>query len=489
MYQERDDGLDRNKDREERQRHKGQSGANCSIGGRHWSPEICLNDEQQAVATHLRHRPQEGKRTPDGAGNEQECSQKSAHCTPLENAPRPYGNPSRRSIVPARTRVMQNTLDESEPVLASARFQFGDLMHLLLSPIALVLAAFIAPTICLAGDASPHYDKDQITAHSNAFRGVAEVLQVAYMPLERKLSRTDSLLAELDLNLALSTGSVDAAQHKLWVARLNERSGVFGPEFEAIQSRIRQLETGFEESFQAALDRALAALRADGVEPIPCAPRAAGLGSMAPGFADPKSSCPGENLSTRIAGMWDQDPALKASLEALVEAPWPDVTSYADPAQTVAVGDLPASSDWLSPAHLGSAIPEAIELIDAVERIADRARSSLRAAYDQLDREASDFKEKRAAISDMAKGIRAFAEDAKAAAGEEIFASLTRSRRKGRKAGWSKVSVCLNPTGWGGCAGKDRTDEVTEALVADRTLQKSLDKIREGLVPPVSTLP
>ncbi len=319
-------------------------------------------------------------------------------------------------------------------------------MRLFSSSIILALAIIGAPAVGLGQEANPHYDKDQITANSNAFRGVAEVLQVAYMPLERKLSRTDSLLAELDLNLALSMGSVDGAQHKLWVARLDERSGMFGPEFEAIQARIHQLEMGFETSFQAALDRALTVLRAEGIQPIPCAQKAASLGSMAPDFAGNSSNCPGEDLSGRIAAMWDQDLELKAALSALVEPPWPGVTSYESPAQSVAVGDLPSSSDWLSPSNLGSAIPEAIELIDAIERMANKARSALRANYQELDRQAPEFKDQRAAISAMAKGIRTFSEDAKAAAGKEIFTSLARSRRKGRKAGWSKVSVCLNPT-------------------------------------------
>ena len=362
-------------------------------------------------------------------------------------------------------------------------------MRLSFSSIALALAVVGAPAVGLSQDANPHYDKDQITASSSAFRGVAEVLQVAYMPLERKLSRTDSLLAELDLNLALSMGSVDGAQHKLWAARLDERSGVFGPEFEAIQDRIRQLETGFEASFQAALDRALAVLKAEGVQPNPCEPRSAGLGSMAPGFAGNSSSCPGEDLSGKIASMWDQDPELKEALAALVESPWPEVTSYESPAQSVSVGDFPSSADWLSPSNLGSAIPEAIELIDAIEQMANKARASLRANYQALDREAPEFKDQRAAISAMAKGIRAFSESAKAAAGREVFTSLERSRRKGRKAGWSKVSVCLNPTGWGGCAGKDRTDEVAEVLVADRKLQKSLNRLLEALEPPATALP
>ena len=338
-------------------------------------------------------------------------------------------------------------------------------------------------------DASPHYDKDQVTAASKAFLSVAADLQEAYLPLEQSLSRTDSLLAELDLNLALSKGAVDAAQHKLWSARLDERSGVFGPEFEAIQLRIQELEAGFEVSFQGALDRALTKLKADGVEPAPCAAKAAGIAAMAPGFASGKAKCPGEDVSLKIASMWDNDPQLTAQLAALIEPAWPGVTSYSESAPSVATGGFAGNNDWLSPANLGAAIPEAIELIDAIERMAAKSRNALRASYQGLDREAPGFKEQRLAVSALAKGIRSFSEDAKKAAGEALFESLNRVRRKGRKAGWSEVTVCLNPTGWEGCSGTDRTDDVAEAMVADRKLQKALAKLLEGLEPPSVELP
>ena len=346
-----------------------------------------------------------------------------------------------------------------------------------------------APGSARGQEASPHYDKDQVTAASKAFLSVAAELQEAYLPLEQSLSRTDSLLAELDLNLALSKGSVDSAQHKLWSARLDERSGVFGPEFEAIQLRIQELEGGFETSFQGALNRALKALKADGIEPTPCGAKAAGIAAMAPGFASGKAKCPGEDFSLKIASMWDKDPELTAQLAALIEPAWPGVTSYSEPAQSVATGDFAGNNDWLSPANLGSAVPEAIEFIDAIERMANKARNTLRTSYQGLDREAPDFKEQRLAISALAKGVRSFSEDAKKAAGEALFDSLNRVRRKGRKAGWSGVSVCLNPTGWEGCSGTDRTDEVAEAMVADRKLQKAMAKLLEGLEPPPTDLP
>ncbi len=362
-------------------------------------------------------------------------------------------------------------------------------MRWLVPSLGLLIITLSASSNAHSANASPHYDKDQITSASKAFSGVAEQLQSAYLPLERELSRTDSLLAELDLNLALSAGSVDAAQHKLWTARLDERSGVFGPEFEAIQARIRTLEGGFEVAFQGALERALGSLQAQGIEAVPCSSKGGGLGSMAPGFARSGSQCPGEDLSKRIAEMWDQDPKLAEELTALTAERWPTVTAYEGASDAVTTGEFTAGEAWLSPSNLASAIPEAIELIDTIDRMANEARESLRTSYQGLDRDAPNFKDQRAAISSLAKGIRAFSEQAKAAAGEELFSSLQRARRKGRKAGWDGVVACLSSTGWGGCHGKDRTDEVAEVLSADRKLQKALAKLLANLEKPPQVLP
>ncbi len=358
------------------------------------------------------------------------------------------------------------------------------------TPLLLVLFLLV-PCLAAAEGAweGAHYDKRAITNASSAFRAVGTSLQNSYLPLEREVSRTDSLLAELDLNLALTQGAVDAAHHKLWTARLNERSGVFGPEFEAIQAHIGSMETVFMNAFEGSLVRALASLKAEGVDARPCDAPSGGLEAMQPGFSKTSSGCPGEDVSVRIAALWDKDAELKATLETAISSPWPAMTSYREQSVSVAMGKHPASDNWLSPANVAAAIPEAAELIDAVDRMADAARKDLRAAYQALDPESKSYKDQTNMVREKARGVRLFAEDAKASVGKELWVSLTRARRKAKKAGWDDVVVCLNPGGWGGCEGADRGDEVAAVITGDKRLQKALAKLLRELVPPDVSVP
>jgi len=346
-----------------------------------------------------------------------------------------------------------------------------------------------APCSAQSGDNPAFYDKDAITGASEAFKSVAGALEKNYLPLEREISRTDSLLAELDLSLALSNGAVDGAHHKLWTARLNERSAVFGMEFEAMQARIGELEEGFELGFQGALDRALLALSAEGIEPAPCAARPAGMGGIGPGFAQGSGGCDGEDLSARIAAMWDKDPILKAHLDEVIGKAWPTVTTYNEQSAAVTTSDHVPGSSWLSPAAFAGAIPEAAEYIDTVDRMAETARRELRATYAGLNPESERFKEQSDIVRERARGIRTFTESSKADAGKDLWAAVERARRKGKKAGWSGVVVCLNPSGWGGCEGNDHTDDVAATVNADKKLRKALTAGRTRLESPDVSVP
>jgi len=360
------------------------------------------------------------------------------------------------------------------------------IQHLALSALLVLLAA---PAAAQDTDTSPWYDKDTITSSSAAFGGVSSALQKSYLPLERQVSRTDSLLAELDLSLALSSGVVEPAQHKLWTARLNERSGVFGPEFEAVQARIQDLEIEFEGAFQSALDRALAVLASEGIIAVACDAPAPALGGIGPGFAGGQGKCAGEDLSPRIAGLWDADATLKADLDAAMARAWPTVSTYQDQALAVVTAGQEPGATWLSAADLAGSVPEVIEYIDAVDRLADIARKDLRRTYQELDRDSEQWKELSETVRARARGIRAFAEASKAKAGSELFAALERARRKGRKAGWDDVVICLNPGGWGGCEGADRSDEVAEAIHADKKLSRALAKLLAALQGPDVSVP
>lgn len=342
---------------------------------------------------------------------------------------------------------------------------------------ALLISTLLLSTPALAGEPG-HFDRDEVVAASQAFRGVASASTAALEPRERGLTRTDQALADLDLSLALTRGSLGASHHDLWVARLDERSTRFGQEFETLQGQLTAMSVGFEEAFEAALVRATEGMAADGVPVSECAPKPALLGGIPqPGQASSASSCPGENRSPQVAKRWDADPELKAALAAIDPAAFQDVTLYEDaqPALALGAGSGPM---WLHPAALVEQLPEAIELIDAVDRRASEGRERLLEARSEIGADDPDGRKK---IVERARGVRGWAEDHKAAVGSTLWSALERLRKKGKKAGWSSVGVCLNPAGWNGCGGEDVTVEVAEVLLADKKLARELAAALEAL--------
>lgn len=351
-------------------------------------------------------------------------------------------------------------------------------MHLLV-PLLCLLS-----TSALAGDAG-HFDREKVVGASAAFRAVSVASTSALEPRERALTRTDQALADLDLSLAVARGGIDAAQHDLWTARLDERSTRFGQEFGLLQDQLTAMSVGYEAAFEGALLRALDALAAAGTPVAECAAAPSLLGGLAqPGGAtSSKSTCPGVDRSADIAAAWDADPALKATLDTMDPAAFQDVTSYRGEEPPLAVGSG-AGPMWIHPAALVEQLPEAIEVIDTVDRRSDEARVALRAARSEIPSDAPDLDQRRTTIVTRARGIRAWGADGKAAVGAALWASLERSRKKGRKAGWSDAGLCLNPAGWAGCPGDDVTSEVAEALLADKKLLKELLGILDGLGSP-----
>lgn len=351
--------------------------------------------------------------------------------------------------------------------------------------IRLILLLLIAtPALAVADEPAPagHFDRDAVVAASRLFGAANAVASKALGPQERALSRTDGSLADLDLALALSHGSIDDAQHALWTARLEERSGLFGQEFEALQEQITALGAGYEQAFEAALGRALAAL--PGIEECAPTPLTMGGGLAGPGGAPPGRACPGPDRSAEVAKAWDADPELRAFVAEQEAASWQQITTY-DASQPVLALDGHPGPSWLNPADLVQLVPEAIEAIDTVDRKAESARKDLLRERAEIDPEAAEADEQRKAIVLRARALRAWSADRKAEAGALVMAAVARARRKGKKAGWAEVGACLNPAGWGGCVGDEVTDDVAERVSEDKKLIKELDAWRESLpLPP-----
>jgi len=339
----------------------------------------------------------------------------------------------------------------------------------------LLLLLITSPALAADGGS---FDRDAVVGASAAFRSVAEAQSAAFGPIERSLEATDRALAEMDLSLALTRGTVDGPQHDLGRALLDERSARFGAEFGEIQTKLDAISAGYETAFEAALSRALATL--PGV--TECTPTGGVLGGLSgPGSLSARKTpaCPQPDRSADVAAAWDADAELKAALETLA-ASWPSITTYsgAEPPQSLGAG----AGSWVSPAGLAELLPQAIELIDTIERRVEEVRNGLREERAGLDPEAEGALDAAKSIAARARAAREWGEDRKAEVGVILWGALDRNRKRaGKKGGWGDAGACLNPGAWGACTGDDHTDAVTETLTADKKLSKELGKALDGL--------
>lgn len=356
-----------------------------------------------------------------------------------------------------------------------------------------LFALLLLASPALANQVEPepagHYDRDAIVGASTLFRGLAERQGAALRPLERNLGRTDKALAGLDMALALTAGAIDQAHHDLWSAKLAERSTRFGGEFQVIQEQLDERGLAYEQAFEAALQRVLMNMP-KGAAMVECSDAAADPFALTgPGGQTAREECPREDVSAKIAAAWDADPALIAALDAIDGESWPAVTTYTEPQATLGLGGAAAGATWIWPPDLVDSIPEGIELVDEITARTDAGRQRLLAARDALDPKAEDAEAKVEVIRTRARGLREWSEAHKGDVGAALWATVDKARRKGKKEGWGDVGICLNPQDWGGCEGRDVTEEVAELLLADKKLSKELAGLLGSLGEPDVSLP
>jgi len=297
----------------------------------------------------------------------------------------------------------------------------------------------------------------------------------------------DGALASLDLNLALSKATVERAQQELWSARLDQRAGEFSSFFDAFQARFYEDGTAYEAIFVAALERAVKTLSDETATTISeCAQKGnSPFGMSGPGGTS-GAACAGEDFSVKIAAHWDQDSELAAQLAALAAKPWPTLTAFegAEPALSRSTAAASTQDGWLMPSRLVANIPEATELLDAIEIRTEDARRELIAESRALPDSQEAAEQKLAAIRERAKGVRSYAETAKAELGEALWQSLDRATKRNKTLKKKQIGICMNPEDWGSCTGEDFTPAVGDVLLADRKLQKTLAKLLAGLGTP-----
>ena len=346
-----------------------------------------------------------------------------------------------------------------------------------------------ASTPALAGEPA-HYDPDKVVAASSLFGGALARSAESFGPVDRTISSVNRSLGELDLNIALTVGAVDAAQHQLWDARLDERATTFSNEADVVQAQIAREEAVYIDGSAAALERAREALTAKGFDPIvECASKAQGLaGIQGPGGSSSSADCEGTDVSDQLAKLMDEDAELASAFAAVAAEGWPSVTSYSEAQPPLGLGGATGGATWVLPGDLAESIPEAIEYLDAIDNESARARAELIDAKNALDREDPDLEAKIGAIRDRAIQLREWGEARKAELGGRLWGGLERARKKGKKDGWADVGVCMNPDAWGGCDGRDVTDPVADVMVDDRKLRKELVDLLEAMDSPDMSL-
>ena len=351
--------------------------------------------------------------------------------------------------------------------------------------IALLFTTLLGVQPVLADESAAHYSAEKVMAQSALFSGLNKQQLAVVAPLESAMQRMDSSLAELDLAIALSEGWVDGAQRDLWSARLAERAGTFGQFFDSFQARFNEQGIAYERIFSAAIERSTAALAKElGGPVVECSPNQATFGLSGPGGAGAKK-CPGENVSTKLAAAWDADTVLASELETLGDAGWPELASYVGgEAPLPTSGNTGSPESWFSLSLVARGIPEAAELLDAIDIAAEDARRALVAQSRAIDPSSPDGEAQAAAIRASAKKLRAYSETAKANVGDALWSAFGRVSKRNKALRASAPGFCFNPVDWEACSGSDRSVEVREALMDDRKLVRELQKQLEKLGTP-----
>jgi hypothetical protein len=315
--------------------------------------------------------------------------------------------------------------------------------------------------LCLAnaaGDAGPAYfHPDDVAAKSSLFAVSSEKMSSRFDAVQREMDRASVALEALDRNATLLGGRAPEP-FRTWAQDTRKQAN---GEFLTIQRFVDTLTTDFQKTFEAALDRAIAAMPPDS-RPSPC--RKIGVA----GFTGPGASvghCTGEDRNAALANVLDADPALARDVHAMLALEWPAFHVASAPQVPVAVTGTARVID------LDSVVGRLVkEKVDALGAAHDDALEPVRADLE------SDQENTRAKAVAQGQALRAHYEAQMAGVGALLLDSLAKSLERGAKKGWpSEIAVCGNPRMLGGCVGEDVTEQILPLLADDARLRKALE--------------
>ncbi len=304
-----------------------------------------------------------------------------------------------------------------------------------------------------AGAEPGSYHPDYVAPHSQLFARAGGETASRFDQVQVELDAASSALSQLDRDVALCGARADKSL-KSYAAGLRKETA---HSFHVLQAFVDVLTQDFEQTFGAALERALPAVEAE-YEVSEC--KAQGVYALMG-----RNNCAGKDLNPLLAQRMDADEALKAAVEEILTVPWPQLELTGQPQAAI---PITGQERVLRMAPLVEALYA--QQVKAVQSRLEEAMEGVEAVMEESD----DQDEKKKALAE-GQALRALYEQEMAARGEVLMNALAKSLTKLEKKGAAgQVALCPNPEALGGCQGQDVTAELLPLLQADRRLVKTL---------------
>lgn len=315
----------------------------------------------------------------------------------------------------------------------------------------------LAPLLVVATALSSEpawYHPDDVAVASEVFARSASETAARFDAIQRRLEDAGNVLTRLDVNVSIC-GTRATPEFRDWAIQL--RKQVTG-QYLRLQAYVDVLTADYESTFEAALERATAALSSTYNLKVCKAPRIMGP----PGTG----SCQGKSLNAELGARLDRDAVLQKEVQEILSIPWPELTLEARPQAVLPVTGTARyiDMDALVGTFLGTEV--------------DGARDALQRDLEPLeaDMKESDDPAVRARTTEQARALRDQYEKRLAQVGDRLFTALEPALvRAAKKGAPDQVGVCANPKRAGACQGEDVTATLLPLLEQDKKLARALD--------------
>jgi hypothetical protein len=309
------------------------------------------------------------------------------------------------------------------------------------------IAAYAAPV--------GFWHPDDLAPRSEVFVASSQRLQE---PFDKQSSASEQLAAALRQYreaLDLLGDRAPAAERD----RLEALEKEYQRQHAVLQAFADQVVADYDGVFTAAVDRAVAGIKGEVEQCAATIRKGPNLPGM-PTREEKNPDCHGEDLNGKLAASVDQDAALKAAIDEILNRPWPTV--QLDSAAQAPIG---GQARWISVREL--MVAAARGPLQSIDQADDEARGKIDAAIESgatVDQLKALEPEAKKIEQDTAAKRAALAAPVLAAADARIAKKWTSEPATG----W-----CANPALLGGCTGEDQSRALVARLVADKKVAKT----------------